>query len=61
MKVKLENLEKHISCPFTGKQLWVRELDPRVYPFYKNAGYGWLFEVEKVEEPVEEIKKTKGK
>ena len=44
MKIKEEHLDLTISCPFTGKMLWVRELEVGLYePFYK-AGYEWLFE-----------------
>ena len=44
MKIKEEHLDLTISCPFSGKMLWVRELEVGLYePFYK-AGYEWLFE-----------------
>jgi hypothetical protein len=44
MNIKEEHLDLTISCPFTGKMLWVRELEAGLYePFYK-AGYEWLFE-----------------
>ena len=46
MKIKEEHLDKNISCPFTGKHLWVRELEPSVYSHYANKGYEWLFEEE---------------
>lgn len=58
MNIKEENLDLHISCPYTGKILWVREIDPRMYPFLLNAGYNWLFEEKKViEEPIKKIVK----
>jgi hypothetical protein len=53
MKIKEEHLDKNISCPFTGKHMWVRELEPSVYSHYASKGYEWLFE-EKVEEISEE-------
>ena len=43
MKIKEEHLDKTISCPFTGKMIWVRELDSRLYNLYFNKGYEWLF------------------
>lgn len=56
MKVIEKHLDLHISCPFTGKILWVREINPNMYPFLEKAGYNWLFQKEQiVEEP---IKKT---
>lgn len=51
MKIKEEHLDLNISCPFTGKHLWVRELEPSVYSHYANKGYEWLFE-----EEVKEVK-----
>jgi hypothetical protein len=53
MKIKEEHLDKNISCPFTGKHLWVRELEPSVYSHYSSKGYEWLFE-EEVKEISEE-------
>ena len=53
MKIKEEHLDKNISCPFTGKHLWVRELEPSVYSHYYSKGYEWLFE-EEVKEISEE-------
>lgn len=50
MKIKEENLDLNISCPFTGKHLWVRELDPLSYEHYYNKGYQWLFEDDAIEE-----------
>jgi len=49
MRVKEEHLDKHISCPFTGKTYWVREMDTKLYPFFYNKGYQWLFESDFVE------------
>lgn len=43
MKIKEEHLDKTISCPFSGKMIWVRELDFRLYNLYFNKGYQWLF------------------
>ena len=54
MKIKEENLDLFISCPYTGKTKYVRELDPEVYPYYYKKGYEWLFEVK---EPVKKDKK----
>jgi hypothetical protein len=58
MKVIEKHLDTRISCPFTGKVLWVREIDPRMYPHLIGGGYGWLFEEEEVVNKPIEIKKT---
>lgn len=44
MNIKKEYLDLMISCPFTGKHKWVRELEVGLYEPYSNAGYEWLFE-----------------
>lgn len=55
MEIKEKHLDLHISCPYTGKILWVREIDPRMYPFLLNGGYNWLFKEKSVDEPVKKI------
>ena len=49
LRIKLEHLDKTVSCPATGKDTYLRTLDPRMYGYYYGKGYEWLF-VE-VEEP----------
>ena len=50
MRPKEEHLDLIISCPFTGKHYWVRELDTELYPYFSREGYEWLFEYPTCEE-----------
>jgi len=43
-KIKDENLDLYISEPITGKHLWVRTINPEIYPYLDSYGYEWLFE-----------------
>lgn len=48
MKVKEEFLDLVVSCPFTGKHLWLRDVETGMYKYLYNAGYEYLFEVKEI-------------
>lgn len=48
MRIKEEYLDITVSCPATGKWIYLRTLELEMYNYYNTHGYEWLFE----EEPI---------
>lgn len=52
MRIKDEWIDRVISHPMTGKPVWIRELDTRLWPMLKSKGFEHIFgdEVETFDE-----------
>jgi phosphoketolase len=48
MKIKQEHIDTYVSSPLNGKTVWLRELDPELYNYFKGNGYEYIFEEDKM-------------
>ncbi len=60
MIIKQEYIDNIVSSPFTGKHIWLRELDVREYEYWKTNGYSHIFEDEPVALKTIKINKKDG-
>jgi hypothetical protein len=42
-RIKDEWIDRFISHPMTGKPVWIRELDTRLWPLLKKNGFSHIF------------------
>ena len=58
MMLKKEYLDLNMTCPFTGKFINTTLLDPDMYPFWINKGFGYMFEEETKKPKKDDISKS---
>jgi hypothetical protein len=56
--LKKEYLDLNMTCPFTGKFINTTLLDPDMYPFWINKGFGYMFEEETKKPKKDDISKS---